>query len=297
MLLVGTTDSLQDLESGEVFVDGTAVTALAPGGADEWYALLDRRFIVRLEKGAPGVVPQGELREPDGQSLAVLPNGTVVVGRTDARLSAVSPSTEVRDIPGFDAVPGRDSWENPANATPDTRTMDVGPTRWWVNVHVGGVWWSEDAGETWQGAIEPRADVHEVRAGTQGRVAVAAAVGFGWSEDDGRSWSWTKDGLHARYLRAVALDGDMAFVSASDGPFTTNGAVYRGRLGSTFVRCEAGLPERFDGNVDSGHLDAAGGRVAVGFRDHVYTSEDGGQTWREIAVFPEHITAVRFALT
>ena len=40
--------------------------------------------------------------------------------------------------------------------------MAVGMKRWWVNVHVGGVWWSEDAGETWHGAVEPGADVHEV---------------------------------------------------------------------------------------------------------------------------------------
>jgi len=243
-----------------------------------------------------GTVPAGELPEPDGQSLAVLPDATVVVGRTGARLTTVGLHGEARDIPAFGAVPGRDGWENPANPTPDTRTMAVGPKRWWVNVHVGGVWWSEDAGEMWRGAVEPEADVHEVRVGASGMVAVAAAVGFGWSEDDGESWSWTTDGLHGRYLRAVALDGDTAFVSASDGPFTKSGAVYRARLGSGFVRCEAGLPYRFEGNVDSGHLDAAGGRVALGFGDHVYVSEDKGQTWRVAAVLPEPVTAVRLTL-
>jgi hypothetical protein len=217
------------------------------------------------------------------------------VGRTGARLGTVGPHGEVRDVPAFESVPGRDGWENPANPTPDTRTMAAGPKRWWVNVHVGGVWWSDDAGGTWHGAVEPEADVHEVRAGTDGLVAVAAAVGFGWSEDDGESWSWTTDGLHGRYLRAVVLDRDTAFVSASDGPFTKHGAVYRSRLGSTFVQCEAGLPYRFDGNVDSGHLDAADGRVALGFGDHVYVSEDKGQTWRVAAVFPQPVTAVRFA--
>jgi hypothetical protein len=292
MLLVGTSHGLLDLESGEKFVDGMAVTALAAAGADGWYALLDRRSVVLIDEDAAGTVPAAELAEPDGQSLAVLPDGTVVVGCPGG--IEVTPSKEVRDVPAFQTVPGRDRWENPAGPTPDTRTMAVGSKRWWVNVHVGGVWWSEDAGETWRGAVEPGTDVHEVRAGTDGRVAVAAAVGFGWSEDDGESWSWTTDGLHASYLRAVALDGDTAFVSASDGPFTRSGAVYRSRLGSTFVRCEAGLPERFDGNVDTGHLDAAGGRVALGFGDHVYVSEDEGQTWR-VALVPERVTALRFA--
>ncbi|HYA69697.1 MAG TPA: hypothetical protein VED63_13280 [Acidimicrobiales bacterium] len=294
MLLVGTTHGLRDLESGEKFVDGMAVTALAPGGAGNWYVLLDRRFVVLLDADVGSTVPAAELAEPDGQSLAVLPNRTVAVGRTGARVTIVGPHGELRDIPAFQAVPGRDRWENPAGPTPDTRTMAVGVKRWWINVHVGGVWWSEDVGETWHGAVKPGADVHEVRADAGGRVAVAAAVGFGWSEDDGGSWSWTTDGLHATYLRAVALDGDTAFVSASDGPFTRSGAVYRSRLGSSFVRCEAGLPDRFDGNVDSGHLDAAEGRVALGFRDQVYLSEDKGRTWR-VSLVPEPVTAVRFA--
>jgi hypothetical protein len=295
MLLIGTTRGLQDLESGGKFVDGMAVTALAPG-ADGWYALLDRRFVVLLDQEKGATVPAGELPEPDGQSLAVLPDGTVVVGRTGARLTTVGTRGEVRDITSFDALPGRGGWKNPANPTPDTRTMAVGATRWWVNVHVGGVWWSEDAGETWHGAVEPRADVHEVRAGRDERVAVAAAIGFGWRGDDGESWSWTTDGLPGHYLRAVALDGDTAFVSASDGPFTKSGAVFRAQLGSSFARLETGLPDRFAGNVDSGRLDAAGGRVAVGFEDHVYLSEDHGLTWQVATVLPEPVTVVRFGL-
>ena len=293
MLLVGTRHGLRDLESGQTFVEGTAVTALARERADGWYALLDRQFVVRLDEEAAAAVPAGELPEPDGQSLAVLADGTVVVGRAGARLTTVALDSGVRDISGFEAVPGRGSWQNPASPTPDTRTMAVGPTRWWVNVHVGGVWCSEDAGETWRGAVEPVADVHEVRTGVNGLVATAAAVGFGWSEDDGETWSWTMDGLHGHYLRAVALDDDTAFVSASDGPFTRSGAVYRARLGSGFVRCEAGLPCQFEGNVDSGHLDAGSGRVAFAFGDHVYVSEDKGRTWRMAAVLPEPVTAVR----
>ena len=294
MLLIGTGQGLQNLDSGEQLIHGMAVTALAPG-TDGWYALLDRRFVVLVDEDRGDTVPVGELPEPDGQSLAVLPDATVVVGRTGARLTTIGLRGEVGDVSAFEAVPGRDGWENPANPTPDTRTMADGPKRRWVNVHVGGVWWSEDTGETWHGGVEPAADVHEVRAGGDGRVAVAAAVGFGWSAD-GESWSWMTNGLHGHYLRAVALDDDTTFVSASDGPLTRKGAVYRSSHGSTFVRCEAGLPDRFDGNVDSGHLDAAGGRVAVGFGDHVYVSEDKGETWRLAAVLPEPITAVRFAL-
>jgi hypothetical protein len=294
MLLVGTSHGLHDLDTGDTLVDGQAVTALAHGAAG-WHVLLDRRMVMRLEAG--GTVLLGALPEPDGQSLAVLADGTVVVGRTGARLAVVSSDGEVVDVSAFEAVPGREYWENPANPTPDTRTMAAGPSRWWVNVHVGGVWWSEDAGQTWHDAVRPEADVHEVRTGAQGRVAVAAAVGFGWSTDDGESWSWTTDGLDASYLRAAALDGDAVFVSASDGPFTHSGAVYRARLGSSFARCQAGLPDTFDGNVDSGQLDATGGRAAIGFDDSVYLSEDEGHTWRVAAALPHPVRTVRFGPT
>jgi hypothetical protein len=161
----------------------------------------------------------------------------------------------------------------------------------WVNVHVGGLWYSGDRGESWRGVIEAGADIHEVRA-ENGSVAVAAAVGFGWSEDGGESWAWTTEGLHDSYLRAVSIDGEFAYVSASDGPFTRRGAVYRGRLGLGFVRCKKGLPEWFPGNVDTGHLDAVGGRVVIGFGNEVYVSDDDGESWQAEKV-PDLITAVR----
>jgi len=48
------------------------------------------------------------------------------------------------------------------------------------------------------------------------------------------------------------------------------------------------LSGRFD-------LDAAGGRVAIGFGDHLYLSEDRGETWQVAAVLPGAVTAVRFS--
>jgi hypothetical protein len=231
----------------------------------------------------------GELPADDGQSLAVLADGTVVVGRTGARLVLVG--ADVEDVSAFEKVPDRDDWENPAGPTPDTRSMASSDADLWVNVHVGGLWHSRDGGATWQGVVEPDADIHEVRA-ANGSVVVAAAVGFGWSEDGGSSWSWSTEGLHASYLRAVCIDGGTAYVSASDGPFTKRGAVYRAQLGSPFVRCEAGLPEWFPGNVDTGHLDAVGSRAVIGFEREIYVSDDDGESWKT-SELPDVITVVR----
>ena len=286
MLLVGTKQGLFDLDTGRTLVDGHTVTALAPGPT-RWHALLDLEVVIRLEDGE--VMTVGELPADDGQSLAVLADGTVVVGRTGARLALVG--AQVEDVSAFEQVPERDHWKNPASPTPDTRSMATSGEDLWVNVHVGGLWHSGDRGESWHGVIEPEADVHEVRA-ENGSVAVAAAVGFGWSENGGKSWSWNTEGLHESYLRAVCIDGETAYVSASDGPFTKRGAVYRAQLGTAFVRCQVGLPKWFPGNVDTGHLDAAGGRVVIGFGENVHVSEDDGESWRTIKV-PGVITAVR----
>ena len=286
MLLVGTRTGLLDLDTGHSLVEGHSVTALAPGpGA--WHALLDRQVVIRLDDADEATV--GELPTPDGQSLAVLADGTVVVGRTGARLVIVRAGVE--DVSAFARVPDRERWENPAGPTPDTRSMASSEEDLWVNVHVGGLWRSRDRGESWQGVVEPDADIHEVRAANES-VVVAAAVGFGWSEDGGSSWSWSTEGLHASYLRAVCLDGGTAYVSASDGPFTKRGAVYRAPLGSAFVRCEEGLPEWFPGNVDTGHLDALGSRAAIGFGREVHVSEDDGESWKT-SELPDVVTAVR----
>ncbi len=287
MLLVGTTQGLFDLDTGHTLVDGRTVTVLAPGPSG-WHALLDHQVVIRLDDEE--VMTVGELPVDDGQSLAVLANGTVVVGRTSAHLAIVGDLLE--EVSAFEHVPDRDRWGNPANATPDTRSMATSGDDLWVNVHVGGLWHSGDRGDSWHGVIEPGADIHEVRA-ANGSVAVAAAVGFGWSEDSGKSWSWNTEGLHDGYLRAVCIDGEVAYVSASDGPFTKRGAVYRARRGSAFVRCEEGLPEWFPDNVDTGHLDAAGGRAAIGFGEEVNVSEDDGESWHAHKV-PGVITVVRF---
>lgn len=258
-------------------VEGATVTALATGRGAGW-ALLDRQRVVRVDGADVSVI--GELPAGEGQSVAPLGDGAVVIGRTGARLTVMSSTGDMRVLDAFEEVPGRDEWENPAGPTPDLRSIAVDEGgRMFVNAHVGGVWWTDDGGATWTGAVEPDADVHEVTVDGS-RVAVAAAIGFGWSDDRGATWSWTTNGLHASYARAVALDAGRAYVSSSTGPFTHEAAVYAAELGSAFVRCAAGLPEWFTANVDSGCLDARAGVVAIGTAEGVvYVSDDDGRTW------------------
>ena len=284
MLLVGTKRGLLDLDTGQTLIEDAASQHwhLAPAdGTHSWTAGSSSAWTT---KGSSPSATTRRRRPELGR-----PGRRLVVGRTGARLAFVG--GQVEQVSAFEMVPGRDHWKNPADATPDTRSMAASGDDLWVNIHVGGLWHSVDRGETWQAAIEPQADIHEVRA-ENGLVAVSAAVGFGWSEDGGKSWSWSTEGLHENYLRAVCFDGETTYVSASEGPFTKRGAVYRARLGSAFVRCGEGLPEWFPGNIDTGHLDAGGGRAVIGFGEQVNVTEDDGESWHTDEV-PGVITTVR----
>jgi hypothetical protein len=150
-----------------------------------------------------------------------------------------------------------------------------------VNVHVGGVWRGED--DEWTEVVPVDNDTHQVLAAASGsRVLIAAAVGFGSSDDDGRTFTWTTDGLHATYSRAVAFAGEFVLLTASTGPRTNRGAVYRRPVDGDgpFERCHDGLPDWFAFNLDTFQLAARDSFAAIGTSDgEVYVSEDEGSSW------------------
>jgi hypothetical protein len=133
-----------------------------------------------------------------------------------------------------------------------------------VNVHVGGVARSRDGGRTWAPTVDIEVDVHQILAHPRHPdvVLAAAADGFGLSRDGGDSWRFVADGMHAHYLRAVAVSDDSVLVSASTGPGGRRAAIYRRRLDDDgpFERCTQGLPAWFGDNVDTGCLAAARAR-------------------------------------
>jgi hypothetical protein len=307
MLIVGTTAHLEDLDRSYTYAEDVSVTALAvgsftggvgsllPSSPHPVWSLLDRERIVQLEEF--DITPLVRLPTATAQSLAVSSGGSLVVGTEGAHLLTVTSDGVVGELASFDAVPGRDEWQNPAGPVPDLRSIAVSSADvWFASVHVGGVWRSKDRGESWQNVIPPEADVHEVVAGDSGCVAVAAAIGFGWSEDVGDTWQWTTDGLHAGYARAVALDGDTAFVTASTGPETTDGRLYRCHLGESLVPCSGGLPDSFPFNLDSGSIAASAGQVALGTRNgRVFRSGDSGSTWSLAAERMRPVRVLRFS--
>lgn len=296
MLLLGTTDHLEDLDRQFTIGEDVSVGAIAVGtGSGVWgaYALLDGDRVVKVDEYE--LEPVAHVGPGRAQSLATA-DGALLVGLDGARLAELRLSDgSFSPVDAFVAVPGRDTWENPAGATPDLRSIAVTEAgTWLVNVHVGGLWRSTDGGGTWSNVIPPDDDVHEVAAG-RAAVVVAAARGFGWSVDDGSTWTWTTDGLHADYCRATAVDGTSVFVTASTGPSTRDGRLFRARLGVGFEPCRGGLPESFPFNLDTGCLAAREGEVAVGTNDgQVWRSRDGGDTFEMVTERVGHVRALRF---
>jgi hypothetical protein len=292
--LVGTRNGLFE-QGGYSSLDGREITALAPD-AEGWWALADGRDVFRFRDGALETVASIE-GEP-GRCLLPVADG-VLVGTASARLSLVRAGS-VETLASFDEARGREGWYTPWGGPPDTRSLSAGPDgALFANVHVGGILRADAPDGTWQPTIDVDADVHQVLADPNRASHVVAATAFGLAEsvDAGATWRSTSDGLHAAYARAVALDGDLLFLSASTGPRGGRAAVYRRAAGAKgFARCTGGLPEWFAQNIDSHRLAASGGLVVFGAEGRLFVSDDGGGTWRDAGTEYPEITCVTIAL-
>lgn len=257
-------------------IDGH-VGCLSPDGM---WALVDgRRLLARRPHGWDeiAVLPR---HVPDGYCVASVGDGAWV-GTAEAQLVAVT-ATGVEVLEGFAEAPDRSRWTTPWGGPPDVRTIAGSPdgAEVYVNVHVGGIVASADGGRSWRPVIEMDVDVHQVVPGHDGLVVAACgAEGLARTTDAGASWEHLTEGLHGTYCRAAALAGDSVLVTASDGPFTDDAALYR-LEGARFERCERGLPGSFPANLDTGTLAAAGDDALLAAPDGtVYASTDGGRTW------------------
>jgi hypothetical protein len=291
--LVGTRNGVFE-QGGNAWLDGREITALAPD-PEGWSALADGRDVVRLRDGVVETV--ASIEEELGRCLLPVADG-VLVGTANARL-ALARAGSVQMLASFDDAKGREDWYTPWGGPPDTRSLSAGPDgALFANVHVGGILRADGPDATWQPTIVVDADVHQVLADPNetGHVVAATALGLAESVDAGETWRFTTDGLHAAYARAVALDGDSLFMSASTGPRGGRAAVYRRAAGEEgFAKCTDGLPEWFAQNIDSHHLAASGGLVVFGAEDRLFVSDDGGRSWRDAGTAYPEITCVAIA--
>ena len=262
--VVGTAEGLVG-DEGELWLAGREITALAWDGHG-WLVLVDGRDVMRVH---------GD----EVETLAAL-------GTARARLALLRDGA-VTMLRSFDEAEGRDGWYTPWGGPPDTRSLSAAADGvLFANVHVGGILRAQVPDGVWSPTIDIDADVHQVLADPTDASHVVAATARGLAEtrDAGDTWRFTTEGLHASHARAVALDGDQLFLSASTGPRGGRAAVYRREPGvDVFERCAGTLPEWFPGNIDSHCLAAGGGTVVFGTEDgRGSVSEDGGGTWREV---------------
>ena len=284
-ILVGTIDGLwslsPDTSVNRETLAGRPLTALAGDGTRTW-AIVEGQGI--WTTGADGrweetVVADGW----PATCLAAAASG-LFIGTEQAHLLKFA-DNHLESVKAFEEVEGRETWYTPWGDPADVRSITVDPAgTLFVNVHVGGVVRSRDEGRTWSPMLDIEVDVHQVLAdpGRPGLVLAAAAVGLGVSRDGGQSWDFATAGLHARYLRAVAVSGGTMLVAVSTGPGGRRAALYRRPIDGDepFERCRVGLPEWFGDNIDTGCLAAAGGTVVAGTNDgRVFISHDAGATW------------------
>jgi hypothetical protein len=285
-LLIGTSVGLFELDGDQPSDPGFGereVTALAVDAGVTW-AVADSRSLMRRDgSGAWEEIARSE--DLEITCLVVTPTD-LFVGTDEARVLRLRDGDLV-GVEAFDRVEGREKWYTPWGGPPAVRSLAVDLAgRIHANVHVGGIPRSMDGGAIWEPTIDIDADVHQVIAHpTDPDVVLAAgAVGLALSEDGGASWRVERDGLRSTYARAVAVAGDSIMVSASDGHRGGHAAIHRTTLGPNprLEKCTQGLPEWFDGNIDTGWLAASGSDAAFATSDgRVFASDDAGASWRQ----------------
>lgn len=297
-ILVGTEGGLREIglserPAREAFV-GHTVTALARDATQTW-ALIDGRE-VWAEDGEHWQ-KRASVEGPAATCLAPA-SGGLLLGTEAAHLLRLR-GDRLEPVEPFEGVEGRDTWHTPWGDPADVRSLAVDAEgAVYVNVHVGGVVRSRDAGRTWTPTLDIEADVHQVIVHpTRPKIVLVAAFdGFGLSRDGGDSWNFMVAGLHAHYARAVAVSDAAVLLTASTGPGGRRSALYRKPLdgGDGFERCREGLPEWFTDNIDTACLATAGPLVVFGTEDgRLYGSADGGTTWELTA---KGLPAVRSVL-
>ncbi len=249
------------------------------------------------------------LPNPDVFSVAVSPvDGTVYAGCEPSMLfRSADGGRSWMELAALREIPSAPTWSFPPRPwTSHVRWIAPSPHDApvvLVGIELGGLMHTADGGETWRdhppGA---QRDVHSLawHPETPGRAYEAGGGGAAWSSDGGVTWEPADAGRDRHYTWSVAadrLDPDCWYVSASPGPRQAhrNGYaeafIYRWRDGGPWEPLGGGLPQPLESMPYA--LLALPGRLLAGLADgRLYLSEDGGDTWRELAVTGDRLTRI-----
>jgi len=128
-----------------------------------------------------------------------------------------------RERESFRALPSRESWYTPQDdTTAQVSSLAIhpdAPERVFAGVERGGVFRSDDGGDTWteqrEGVDE---DVHHLLMITAGTVVASTGDGLYRTEDGARSWTRLDAGHSRRYFDEALLYDGVLYTSAARGP-------------------------------------------------------------------------------
>ncbi|HSH44494.1 MAG TPA: hypothetical protein VK966_01440 [Longimicrobiales bacterium] len=274
---------------------GRCVAGLVSDGRSGAVAVVDGTVLMRRSAEREwSELATSELR----MECCLAVDDVVYAGTEGAHLLRVRGETPAERVDGFDNVDGRATWFA-GSAVVDGKV--VGPPLGvrsltgssdgrvlLAGVHVGGIPRSVDGGLTWHPTIDIKWDVHEVCIHPEDPETVigACAVGLCFSEDGGATWTLDRPGSEVPHCSAVAFSGGDLFVSVSDGPFASHGAVLRRSIDApgSLTPAGGGLPDRLEGIVDTGCIASKGAELAMVDRGgNVHASRDGGRRWTRLA--------------
>lgn len=276
ILLIGTVAGAYRFDgTAEPIIEGTRINHLASDEHSWWAA--DGKGRIHKDGEVVATMPEG------AAPLCIQPTPeTVWVGADEARLYGIDQGQLTEDE-FFATAPGRDSWYTPWGGPADVRSMalDADHTLY-INVHVGGILRYDNTGVV--PTLDISADVHQVGAHPTQKGAIFAACAYGLAAShNGHDFEVRSDGLHATYCRALAVLNDTVIVSASTGPRTSRGRLYRGALWEGgFEPLTKGLPEWFGDNLNTHCLVSRADGLYAGQGGTVWRSDDQGDTWIEI---------------
>ena len=285
-LLIGTATGAFSLEErAEPLIEGTRINHLSRG-PESWWAVDGK---ARIHRDGEMVAEMPDEATP----LCIQPApDNVWIGADKARLYTFDRGVIEEDA-FFAEAPGREDWYTPWGAPADVRSMtvDAGHTLF-INVHVGGILRYDNTGVV--PTLDISADVHQVAAHPTRADAVFAATAKGVAQShNGHDFDFRTEGLHAPYCRAILVLADHLLVSASTGPGTQKGRLYRGSLWEGSLEpCTDGLPDWFEDNLNTHCLVGHEGSIYAGLHDTVWRSDDGGETWLEAATGLPQVTCL-----
>ncbi len=265
---------------------GRRFTALGVSPDDTCLAVLeDREIWSRNPDGAWTHIASTDINL---QSITSTKANIFCGGMDEAAIIRISSTGVAKRLPNFDRCPGRKEWfanGPPLGVRSLTATRDGAALI--AAVHVGGLPYSVDQGETWRPSIPIHFDVHEVRAHPTlpSIVAAAAAVGLCVSSDAGQSWQVISQGLALTSSLALTMLPDAALFCIADGPFAARSQIWRWAIGSDHVtKVRDGLPDWLEGKVDTAQMASAGDRaVILDGAGNLWYSASEARDWKHLA--------------